>query len=109
MSRNHIDMREVPLIDTSRTSEALEAVSKQLDDIRAKIAKRLQVSFDKENMHVCTEVPTGGFFNRRDNAAIEAVLTGMRDAFFAGFKRSDQPPPSEARIEAAFREWMERN
>jgi hypothetical protein len=47
-------------------------------------------------MHVCTEVPTGGFFNRRDNAAIEAILTGMRDAFFAGFKRSDQPPPSEA-------------
>jgi hypothetical protein len=104
-----IDMREVPLMDTSRTTEALDKVQRQIEDIRAKIAKRLQVSFDKENMHVCTEVPTGGFFNRRDNAAIEAVVTGMRDAFFAGFKRSDQPPPSEARIEAAFREWMERS
>ena len=43
----------------------------------------------------------GGFFCRRDSAAINTVMAALRTAFYAGFKRSDQPPPSEARIEAS--------
>jgi hypothetical protein len=102
-----IDMREVPLMDTSRATEALDEAQRQIEDIRAKIAARLQARYRQVNMDVLLE--GGGFFCKRDNAAVEAVYQAMRDAFFAGFKRSDQPPPSEAKIEAAFREWMERS
>lgn len=102
-----IDMREVPLMDTSAASQALERAAVQIADIRAKIAQRLEVRYNRVNQNVCLE--GGGFFCKRDNAAVEAVYQAMRDAFFAGFKRSDHPGPSEERIEAAFREWMERS
>jgi hypothetical protein len=78
-----------------------------MSDIRAKIAARLNNRFNQQNMDVCLE--GGGFFCRRDNASIDAILCGMREAFFAGFRRSDSPPPSEQRIEAAWEDWLQRS
>jgi hypothetical protein len=104
MSRERITF---PPIDMQPTRDALDRAMSQIEDIRAKIAARLQARYRQVNMDVLLE--GGGFFCKRDNAAVEAVYQAMRDAFFAGFKRSDMPPPSEERIEAAFREWMERS
>jgi hypothetical protein len=78
-----------------------------MTDIRAKIAARLNNRFNQVNMDVCLE--GGGFFCRRDNASIDAIQCGMREAFYAGFKRSDSPPPAEDKIEAAFQEWMQQS
>lgn len=97
----------VPTIDMAPVREGLDRALNQIEEIRRKIAQRLEVQFNRVNQNVLLE--GGGFFCKRDNAAVEAVYQAMRDAFAAGFKRSDQPPPSEARIEAAFREWMERS
>jgi hypothetical protein len=69
--------------------------------------QRLQAEYGKVNMDVLLE--GGGFFCRRDNAALRAIRKAQRDAFFAGFKRSDSPPPSEEKIEAAYLEWLQQN
>jgi hypothetical protein len=33
------------------------------------------------------------------------VETKLKEAFFAGFRRSDQPPPPDEKIEAAWEAW----
>lgn len=77
-----------------------------MTDIRPKIAARLDNRYQQQNMNCVAESP--GFFGRRDNAAIDAILCGMREAFFAGYRRSDRPGPPEYQIEAAWSEWLNR-
>jgi hypothetical protein len=104
MSREQITL---PPLDMQPTRDALDRALNQIVEIRQKIAQRLEVQYNRVNQNVLLD--GGGFFCKRDNAAVEAVYQAMRDAFFAGFKRSDMPPPPEERIEAAFREWMQRS
>jgi uncharacterized membrane protein len=72
----------IPPLDTAPLSEGLDRALSQIKEIRSKFQKRLA---------------------EREKEAAKTV----RDAFYAGFKRSDMPPPSEDRIEAAFRHWMQ--
>jgi hypothetical protein len=97
----------LPIIDTSKTREALQNVSDQIDAITAKARNALGIEYRKVNMDPLFD--GGGFFCKRDRAALAALLKVQSDAFYAGFKRSDQPPPSDAKIEAAFQEWLHRN
>lgn len=97
----------VPTVDMTPVREGLDRALNHIEEIRRKIQRRLEVRYNQVNQNGVFD--GGGFFCKRDNAAVEAVYQAMRDAFFAGFKRSDQPPPSEAKIEAAFREWIERS
>lgn len=69
--------------------------------------ERLASEYRKVNADPVLE--GGGFFCRRDNAALRAVKEAQREAFFAGFKRSDHPGPSEERIEAAYLEWLQQD
>jgi hypothetical protein len=104
MSREQVTL---PPIDLQPTRDALDRALNQIVGIRQKIAQRLEVQYNRVNQNVLLD--GGGFFCKRDNAAVEAVYQAMLDAFFAGFKRSDQPAPSDDRIEAAFREWIQRS
>jgi hypothetical protein len=104
MAREQID---IPLMDTSASRGALERVSEQIDALTATARKALGIEYRKVNMDPAFE--SDGFFGRRDKAALNTVIAGMRAAFYAGFKRSDQPPPPDAKIEAAFQEWLHRD
>jgi hypothetical protein len=97
--------REPVTVSTSR--EGFDRALNSVEEIRRKIQRRLELRYNQVNQNGVFD--GGGFFCKRDNAAVEAVFQSMREAFYAGFKRSDIPPPSEDRIEAAFREWMERH
>lgn len=104
MSREQV---VIPTIDLQETREGLDRALNHIKEIRAKIQHRLEVRYNEVNQNGVFD--GGGFFCKRDNAAVEAIFQSMREAFYAGFRRSDIPPPSEGRIEAAFRDWMKQN
>lgn len=95
---------QIPIMDTGKMVEDIRRISEQVDTLEAEMRKALGIEYRKVNMDPLFD--GGGFFRKRDTAAIAAMRAMMRTAFFAGFKRSDSPAPSEERIEAAWQEWI---
>lgn len=90
--------------DTSKMVGDLKRITEQVDSLTARARKLLGFAFAKDNMNPLFE--GGGFFCRRDTASLNAIMAGMRAAFYAGYRRSDYPAPSEEKCEAAFQHWV---